>query len=62
MKDTPRNSACDPVCREVASPGGNGVVLDVESLLAGAKEVRLRLRDEEYRLRLTKNNKLILTK
>ena len=62
MKDTPRNSTRDPACREAAPSGGNGVVLDVELLLAGAKEVRLRLRDEEYRLRLTKNNKLILTK
>ena len=62
MKDTPHNSTRDPIGREAPSPVGDSAILDVESLLAGAKEVRLRLRDEEYRLRLTKNHKLILTK
>lgn len=32
------------------------------ALLAGAREVLIRHGDEEYRLRLTANNKLILTK
>ncbi len=36
--------------------------IDVEQLLAGRREVRLCYRNEEYRLRITKNSKLILTK
>jgi hemin uptake protein HemP len=32
------------------------------ALLAGARELLIRHGDEEYRLRLTANNKLILTK
>jgi hemin uptake protein HemP len=35
---------------------------DVRALLDGAREVRLFHGKEEYRLRLTRNNKLILTK
>lgn len=38
------------------------VVLDVAELLCGRREVRLRHGDHEYRLRLTKADKLILTK
>lgn len=37
-------------------------VWDVQALLDGAREVRLLHEKEEYRLRLTRNNKLILTK
>ena len=37
-------------------------VLDVQELLGGQREVVLRHRSEEYRLRLTRNSKLILTK
>ena len=37
-------------------------VVDVERLLDGAREVRLIFRNEEYRLRVTRNRKLILTK
>ena len=37
-------------------------VMDVSKLFQGAPEVRLRHDNQEYRLRLTKNNKLILTK
>ncbi len=36
--------------------------LDVRSLLGGAREIRLLHCQEEYCLRLTRNNKLILTK
>lgn len=38
------------------------IVMDVQAILAGRKEVRLLHRDEEYRLRVTKQGKLILTK
>lgn len=37
-------------------------VLNVEKLFNGLREVRLLHCSEEYRLTLTKNNKLILTK
>jgi hemin uptake protein HemP len=37
-------------------------VLNVEELLNGSREVRLMHCSEEYRLMITKNNKLILTK
>jgi len=37
-------------------------VLDVRRLFGKFNEVRLRHCSEEYRLRLTRNNKLILTK
>ena len=36
--------------------------LDIRDLFKGAREVRLRHRNAEYRLRLTKSDKLILTK
>lgn len=36
--------------------------LNTEKLFNGFREVRLRHSNEEYRLILTKNNKLILTK
>lgn len=38
------------------------VVLNAESLFAGAREIRLVFQSEEYRLRITRNSKLILTK
>lgn len=37
-------------------------VIDVAELLAGQGEARLRLHGQEYRLRITRNEKLILTK
>ncbi len=40
----------------------NRIVLQVERLLNGQREVFLRLANEEYKLRITRNNKLILTK
>ena len=36
--------------------------LNVKELFHENREIRLRHGDDEYRLRLTKNNKLILTK
>ncbi|MDP2226709.1 MAG: hemin uptake protein HemP [Moraxellaceae bacterium] len=36
--------------------------LDSTALFAAGREVRIRHSGEEYRLRLTSNNKLILTK
>jgi hemin uptake protein HemP len=35
---------------------------DAEALFAGAKELILVLKGQDYRLRLTRNGKLILTK
>ncbi|PTQ90849.1 hemin uptake protein HemP [Agitococcus lubricus] len=36
--------------------------LDTQSLFVATKEIRIRHEGEEYRLRITSNNKLILTK
>jgi hemin uptake protein HemP len=38
------------------------ISLDIKELFKGTREVRLRHRNAEYRLRLTKSDKLILTK
>ena len=46
-------------------PGRSGVrarEVDVRQLLDGAREIRIRHRDEVYTLRLTRLDKLILTK
>ncbi len=37
-------------------------IADVEALFGGKREIRLVFRGEEYRLRITRNQKLILTK
>jgi hemin uptake protein HemP len=37
-------------------------IIDAEQLLGDLREVRLRFGDEEYRLSITRNQKLILTK
>lgn len=42
--------------------GGRVPALDAVELFSGGREVRLRLDGEEYRLRVTRKNKLILTK
>ena len=47
---------------EADNVAGKVPALNVAQLLNGSREVRLRHCSEEYRLRLTKNNKLILTK
>ncbi len=36
--------------------------LDAEDLFAGSRELRVIYKSEEYRLRITRNDKLILTK
>jgi len=53
-----------PPVRELPSPLrlSGLVVMDVESLFAGAREIRLIHDGQEYRLRITRNGKLILTK
>lgn len=46
-----------------ARPGdAGGIELSSEALLGGRREVVIRHGDETYRLRLTRQNKLILTK
>ena len=47
---------CKPAC------GTKPVVLETAVLFRNAREIRLLHQGEEYRLRLTKANKLILTK
>ena len=37
-------------------------VVDIRDLVAGGREVIIRHADESYRLRITANNRLILTK
>ncbi len=43
-------------------PAGPTDAICVESLFAGAREVKLTYGEQEYRLRITRNSKLILTK
>lgn len=42
--------------------GGKAISFDVSSLFAGRRELCLIHDCQEYRLRITRNNKLILTK
>jgi len=51
--DTPPN---------IPSPRNSKRVVDAEQLLGDMREVRLRFGPEEYRLSITRNQKLILTK
>ncbi len=44
------------------SPAPTPAVLDAQALLGQRNEVVIRHREETYRLRLTRNGKLILTK
>ena len=50
--------------RSTAPPpaGSAATTICVESLFAGAREVKLSYGEQEYRLRITRNSKLILTK
>jgi len=57
-RDNTDGSGVSPV-GEAARPRP---AIDVEVLLGGETEVRLRYSDEEHRLRITRNRKLILTK
>lgn len=55
-----------PAAASAATPstedGRQPLVLDSADLFLRGKEVRIRHAGEEYRLRLTSNNRLILTK
>ncbi len=50
-----------PQSAEVPS-AAKATMIDVQTLLAGRSEVRLVHRGEEYRLRITRQGKLLLTK
>jgi hemin uptake protein HemP len=55
----------EPGNADEVRPGRSGVrarEVDVRQLLDGAREIRIRHRDEVYTLRLTRLDKLILTK
>lgn len=45
-----------------AMPPADVKVLEADALLAGAREILIAHRGDRYRLRLTQNGKLILTK
>lgn len=49
-------------CGKAATDGQTAKRLDVHALLGGARELVLVHQGEEYRLRITKNDRLILTK
>ena len=52
-----------PVPREASTPAAAGDdAISAERLLAGRDEVRIELKGEIYRLRLTRRGRLILTK
>ena len=55
--DAARGTPLPPGC-----PGTIPLVIDVERLFRGHPEVQLLHRDQVYRLRITKQGKLILTK
>ena len=60
-KTGPANKARDVVGSD-ANVAQTVPALRIEQLLDGFREIRLLHGREEYRLRLTRNNKLILTK
>lgn len=66
--NSPRTSLSLSSRPELSSPSvsleapGTGHVIDVAALMAGEREVVLMHDGERYRLRVTSNNKLILTK
>lgn len=49
-----------PEKREKASPAPRPV--EADELFKGQREIAIRYQDETYRLRITRNDKLILTK
>lgn len=53
---------CEVVAEEGQGPKTPAPKLDVQTLLRGGREAILLHGTEEYRLRLTSNGKLILTK
>lgn len=62
MPDRLDNPGQTPPVRWVDRLEGGVLVLDAEKLFAGGREVKLMYGKEEYRLRITRNSKLILTK
>jgi len=56
-----RPQACPPEACSPAATTGIGVIESAD-LFKGATEVRVRHRGDEYRLRITRQGKLILTK
>ncbi len=62
MTTKPTNLTCDNFSPESQAKPNALITLDAEDLLAGSRELRLIYRGEEYRLRITRNNKLLLTK
>lgn len=48
--------------RSAPEPSGEPAVIDSARLLAGRNEIRIRHEGQVYRLRVTKNGKLILNK
>lgn len=56
-----------PAGRDNTDRGGDGVRppparVNIDTILRGRQEVIIEHRDEEYRLRITSNGKLLLTK
>ncbi len=62
MAHEPDHFGSDRVDADCPAERNCPVILNVEKLFGGAQEVRLIYRSEEYRLRITRNSKLILTK
>jgi hemin uptake protein HemP len=66
MVDSQPANESDPAARQGgeagARRGGAVAVVDTAELFAGGTEVRLVHRGQEYRLRITRQGKLILTK
>lgn len=56
-----RNADAAPVPAQ-ATPSGRQVRIETGALFAGRREAIIVLRGEEYRLRITRQDKLILTK
>lgn len=61
-KQNMRNNQQTPGRQPEQLPGSGVPVLEAQQLFQGFREVRILFCDEEYRLRRTKNQKLILTK
>ena len=63
MSDKPNQSAPQPPAAGTSQGARRSVPrVTTEVLLAGGRELVIQHRSEEYRLRLTSNGKLILTK
>ncbi len=60
-RDSPASTP-NPGSGPMGSRADATTTISSAALLAGARELLIRHGDEEYRLRLTANNKLILTK